>query len=124
MSLDNAPILDDLQQLKQQLEEFRSTNPPRSRLPESIWAAAAEAARRHGLHLTSKALRMDYAGLKKRLRPATQIAPASPAFLELLATSTECVVELESNGSRMRVALKGIPLDWAGLLSAWRATES
>lgn len=122
MSLDNPPIPAELQQLKQQLEEFRNTNPPRSRLPVSIWAAAVEAAQRHGLHLTSKTLRMDYAGLKKRSRPATQ---SSPAFLELLAaTPPECVVEVESAGSRMRVALKGIPLDWAGLLSAWRATES
>ena len=49
MSLDKPPIPDELQQLKQQLEEFRNSNPPRSRLPESIWTAAAEAAQRHGL---------------------------------------------------------------------------
>jgi hypothetical protein len=122
MSLDKPPLPAELQQLKQQLEEFRNTNPPRSRLPESIWTAAAQVAQQHGLHLTSKTLRLDYAGLKKRLRPATQ---ASPAFLELLAAApSECVVELESTGSRMRVALKGIPLDWASLLGAWRATGS
>jgi hypothetical protein len=111
-------------QLKQRLEEFRNTNPPRSRLPESIWAAACEAAQRHGLHLTSKTLRLDYAGLKKRLRSAPRSMPPSPAFLELVAaTPAECVVELEAAGSRMRVVLKGIPLDWTSLLSAWRATE-
>jgi hypothetical protein len=65
------------------------------------------------LHLTSKTLRLDYAGLKKRLRSAPQTLPPSPAFLELVtATPAECVVELESAGSRRRVALKGIPLDW------------
>ena len=38
---------------------------PRSRLPESIWPAAAEMAKRYGLHRTTKALRLDYAGIKE-----------------------------------------------------------
>src|SRR5437870_9285069 len=102
MSLDQSAIPTDLLQLKQQLEDFRSTNPPRSRLPESIWTAAVQAAQRHGLHLTSKTLRMDYAGLKKRTRPATQVSPPPPpAFVELLGSApAEYVVELESARSR------------------------
>jgi len=32
----------------------------------------------------------------------------------------EYVVELESPGGRIRVALKGAALDWASLLHAWR----
>jgi len=43
-----------------EVEEWRSANPPRTRLPESIWEAAVEMAQRHGLHCTTKALRMDY----------------------------------------------------------------
>jgi hypothetical protein len=34
----------------------------------------------------------------------------------------ECVVEVESNRGRMRVAMKGVTPDWAGLLRAWRET--
>lgn len=95
-----------------------------------MWAAAAEIAQRHGVHCTSKALRLDYTRLKKRLPPTAavtgQTRSARPDFLELLASSTssvaECVVEVESNRGRMRVAMKGVTPDWPGLLRAWRET--
>jgi hypothetical protein len=94
-----------------------------------MWAAAAEMAQRHGVHCTTKALRLDYTRLKKRLPAPVGLGPARSAradFLELLAPSasalTECVVEVESNRGRMRVAMKGVTPDWAGLLRAWRET--
>lgn len=122
MSVEKAAIPDDLLQLKHRLEQWRSTNPPRTRLPEPIWEAAAEMAQRHGLYRTIKALRLDYMALKKRLPANAPQAP--PAFLELLtppaAVAMECVVELESAGGRMRVTTKGETLDWARLLRAWR----
>jgi hypothetical protein len=126
MSHEKTPIPDDLLQLSQRLEEWRHANPPRTRLPEPIWEAATEMAQRHGLHCTTKALRMDYMRLKKRLPDAAPLprpAAAAPAFLELFATTAgpgECVVELESAGNRMRVSMKGVVLDWASLLHAWR----
>jgi hypothetical protein len=125
MSREKTAIPDDLLQLSQRLEAWRRENPPRTRLPEPVWVAAAEMAQRHGLHCTTKALRMDYTRLKKRLPPAVHpLLPAPPAFLELLASPAaapmECVVELESNCGRMRVAMKGTAPDWASLLHAWR----
>ena len=128
MSREKTAIPDDLQQLSERLEEWRRVNPRRTRLPEPIWEAAVEMAQRHGLHGTTKALRMDYTRLKKRLPAGTQPPkPASPpAFLELLAPSrgpVEYVVELESACGRMRVAMKGTPLDWANLLHAWREAD-
>ena len=130
MPHEKAVIPEDLLQLSQRFEEWRSAQPPRSRLPESMWAAAAEMAQRHGVHCTTKALRLDYTRLKKRL-PAAAVAgrarSAPPDFLELLTSSAssvaECVVEVESNRGRMRVALKGVTPDWAGLLRAWRETS-
>lgn len=125
MSREKTAIPDDLLQLSQRLEEWRSANPPRTRLPEPMWEAAVEMARRHGLHCATKALRMDYTRLKKRLPPAAQPPrTAPPAFLELVAAPAtapvECVVELESACGRMRVAMKGKAPDWASLLHAWR----
>ena len=125
MAHEKTAIPDDLLQLSQRLEEWRGANPPRTRLPESIWEAAVEMAQRHGLHCTTKALRMDCTRLKKRLPAGTQPPRSTPpAFLELLASPTtgpaECVVELESAGGRMRVTMKGAALDWASLLHAWR----
>jgi hypothetical protein len=125
MSREKTALPDDLLQLSQRLEEWRSANPPRTRLPEPIWEAAVEMAQRHGLHRTTKALRMDYTRLKKRLPVGPQpprLAP--PAFLEMLASPAippaEWVVELESAGGRMRVSMKGAALDWSSLLHAWR----
>ena len=82
-------------------------------------------AQRHGLHCTTKALRLDYMRLKKRLSVGTQPPRSTPpGFLELLASPAtgpvECVVELESAGDRMRVTMKGAAMDWASLLHAWR----
>jgi hypothetical protein len=126
MSHGNTAIPTDLLQLSQRLEEWRRSNPPRTRLPEAIWEAAAQMAQKHGLPCATKALRMDYTRLKKRLPSGTQ-SPRPAAFLELLTPPTrvpvECVVEVESAGSRMRIATKGTPLDWASLLHAWRETE-
>jgi hypothetical protein len=128
MSREKTTIPDDLLQLKQRLEEWRSAQPSRSRLPETFWVEAVEMARRYGLHLTAKTLRMDYMRLKKRLSPeaeCSQKVPRSgpPSFLELLSPSAglgECVVELEPASGKIRVAMKGMRLDWGGLLRAWR----
>src|SRR5438309_12125158 len=111
MSREKTAIADDLQQLSERLEEWRRVNPRRTRLPEPIWEAAVEMAQRHGLHCTTKTLRMDYSRLKKRLPAGTEPSrPVPPAFLELLASPTtgpvECVVELESAGDRMRMTMK------------------
>jgi hypothetical protein len=125
MSREKTAIPDDLLQLSRRVEEWRSANPPRTRLPEPIWEAAAEMAQRHGLHCTTKALRLDYTRLKKRLPPAAQLSrPTPPAFLELLTPPAtgpmEYVVEWESSQGRMRIATKGAALDWASFLQAWR----
>jgi hypothetical protein len=116
----------ELLELSQRLDQWRKDQPPRTRLPESIWAAAADMARRHGPHRTSKVLRLDYTRLKRRIAGASQPIPetAPAAFVELLGPvaggPVECVVEWESARGRMRVAMKGVTPDWAGLLRAWR----
>ena len=125
MPQQQTPIPPDLLELSQRLEQWRSEHPARSRLPESIWSAAAEMAKRHGMHRTTKALRLDYTGLRKRMPATEQLAGAPPArFVELLAPTAvspaECVVEWESARGRMRVAMKGVTPDWASLLRAWR----
>jgi len=129
-----APIPESIAQLQRQLDQFRGAQPQRTKLPESLWQAAVELARQHGVYAVAHPLRLDYTGLKKRLggvasprRKATK--PTKPVFVELItpqpATLGECVIEFESSsGGKMRIQWKGsAPPDWAGLLRAWRETE-
>ena len=121
-------------QLQQELEEFRSANPTRMRLPEPLWQAAVNLARQHGIWRTAKPLRLDYMGLKKRLvgTEGPRVKPAKlapPSFVELVpplpVTASECVIEFESTGgAKMRIQWKAsTPPDWGSLLRAWRGVQ-
>jgi len=125
------PIPEPIAQLQRQLDQFRSTQSRRTKLPESLWQAAVELARQHGVYCVAHPLRLDYMGLKKRLggSPGRRRKPAKPAFVELIAphpaTLEECVIEFESaSGGKLRIQWKAaVPPDWASLLRAWRETE-
>ena len=118
MVAETGEIAGDLEQLRRRFEEFRNTQSVRSRLPESLWAAAAELARRHGVNPTARALRLDYTGLRKRVenqgRPKRKRAMATPPnFVEFVAPGakpvTNCTVEVESaQGSKLRLELRGV----------------
>ena len=129
--MSTAVIPEPIAQLQRQLDQFRSTQSQRTKLPESLWQAAAELARQHGVYAVAHPLRLDYMGLKKRLGavPNLRRKAAKPAFVELIAphpaTLEDCVIEFESaSGGKMRIHWKAAaPPDWAGLLRAWRDTE-
>jgi hypothetical protein len=119
-------------QLQRQLDQFRSAQPHRAKIPEGMWEAAVELARQHGLYAVAHPLRLDYVGLKRRLEGVTKVERkkkvASPRFVELLAahpTAAECLIEFESkSGSKMRIQWKGSGApDWSSLLRAWREAE-
>ena len=118
-------------QLQRQLDEFRSTRPRGRKLPESVWQAAVELAREHGVYSVAHPLRLDYMGLKKRLGGVThrRRKARKPAFVELIgpnrAQLEECVIDFESSGgNKMRIQWKtAAPPDWASLLRAWRDAE-
>jgi hypothetical protein len=124
-------IPEPIVQLQRQLDQFRSTQQRRTKLPESLWQAAVELARQHGVYSVAHPLRLDYMGLKKRLgEPSSQRRKAPrPAFVELItphpAALEECVIEFESSrGAKMRIQWKATaPPDWASLLRAWRDTQ-
>ena len=59
-----AVIPEPIAQLQLQLNEIRSTQPRGKRLPDSVWQAAVELAREHGVYSVAHHLRLDYAGLK------------------------------------------------------------
>jgi hypothetical protein len=118
-------------QLQRQLDEFRSTRPRGRKLPESVWQAAVELAREHGVYSVAHPLRLDYMGLKKRLGGVThrRRKARKPAFVELIAPHAamlrECLIEFESwRGGKVRIQWKAAaPPDWMSLLRAWREAE-
>ena len=82
-----APIPESIAQLQRQLDQFRSTQPRRTKLPEPLWQAATELAREYGIYSVAHPLRLDYVGLKKRLGgiPTVRGKATKPAFVELTA---------------------------------------
>jgi hypothetical protein len=115
----------DLEELGERFDEFRSSHRKRERLPEELWAAAGEIAMRRGLDITARALRLDSNNLKKRMgqpadqpkakrgRPKKTLEAAPTAFMELLApiasAAASCIVEVESvRGGKLRMELKGL----------------
>ena len=141
MAQELAAHREDVEQLQRRFAEWRGTHAVRARLPEELWAAAAELAQRDGMDATARALEVDKPSLRKwagRLNPAPsqptrrksqpkQRVNALPAFVELLAsgsgTGTTCLVEVESpRGAKLRLELKAIPTsELAQLIRAFAA---
>jgi len=124
------PIPEAIVQLQRQLDQFRSTQPRRTKLPESLWQAAVELARQYGIYPVAHPLRLDYMGLKKRLGGVpSRRQETKPAFVELIAPHAtpleECIIEFDApSGSKMRIQWKAAaPGDWVSLLRAWREAE-
>jgi len=122
------PIPEAIAQLQGQLDQFRRTQPHRTRLPEPLWQAAVDLARQHGIYSVAHPLRLDYMGLKKRLGgvPTLRRKANTPAFVELAAPHAmplaEYAIDFECpSGRKMRFQWKAsAPPDWVSLLRAWR----
>jgi hypothetical protein len=132
MARQSIPLPESIKELQAQLDDFRSTHPPRTRLSESLWQSAVELARDQGVYLVSRSLRLGYMQLKQRLGGgwgARRAKKSQPKFIELIGRAREqgeeYVVEFESpDGAKMRVHCRiASPPDWAVLLRAWRRGE-
>ena len=124
-----ATIPEAIVQLQRQFDQFRSTQPVRTKLPEPLWQAAVELAREHGIYSVAHPLRLDYVGLKRRLggiHTTRQRPTKAAAFVELTAPQAtgqhECAIDFEGlSGRKMRIQWKSsAPPDWISLLRAWR----
>jgi hypothetical protein len=98
-----------LERIRKRLDAWRKSKKPRTRIPETLWAAAVEEAARCGVNRVAKALGLDYYSLKKRLDAS---GDPTPVFMELLPAAAGSVsgfsIELESrDGTKMRIQIKG-----------------
>ena len=122
-SLINAPaIRPTLEAVRHQFETWRKRRHCRSRIPEYLWQAAVEQCRGRSVYAVSRALRLNYNGLKNRVPKVTRrgSSPGGPAELGFVRVDlgspmppSECLVEMEtSNGARMRMSFKGAARDF------------
>lgn len=102
-----------VEEVGRRLEEWRqSRRHKRAAIPDELWSAAIEVARRDGLGRTAAALRLDYGKLKRLMKAAdgAETQSASPSFMELIAPDAaalaQCSIEMEGRRARIRIELK------------------
>jgi hypothetical protein len=122
-----ADVPDGMRGIHGRFARWRKSHTGRLPIPESLWSAAAEVAREHGVFRTSKVLSLEYGKLKRLAveshpagRRTVKLSAPSAAFAELLTPGTgsgaECVIELEGPRGKMRIQWKGSTTpDLAGL---------
>jgi hypothetical protein len=70
----------------QRFETWRASRRRGERIPEELWQAAAESARRHGLSATATMLKVSYYDLKRRVVAGTasrRSGSRAPMFVEV-----------------------------------------
>ena len=118
MSQENIPALPSpLDSLKYQFEQWRKTRKNRrERIPETLWSTAVELRKQYSVNQLSRALRLNYNDLKKRISEQNVYSKrkkiSSTDFVELAwqngFSASECVIEMEDTyGSKMRMSFKG-----------------
>jgi len=131
---DNGEVPAGMRRVCRRFERWRKGHKARLPIPEGLWAAAAQAAREHGVFRTAKVLHLEYGKLKRMVESApprprpTAVQPLGPAgFLELVPPQgmssepslSECFIELEGPRGKMRIRWKGTSVpDLAGLSRA------
>lgn len=107
----------NVDEVRSRFEQWRQTRQGKARIPDELWSAAIELARRDGVHRTATALHLDGGKLKRRMvashlrrRKATP-----PAFVELLASGgvpsglglPAYTIELEGRNGKLRIHCPG-----------------
>ena len=122
MQRSKTPVI-SLDEAKARFEQWRQTRKGKAAIPEELWSAAAEVARKEGVSRTSTELRLEWNELKRRVATAgaQRRRPASPAFVELLAppaeSTPECMIELEGRRGKLRIHVKGAAASYLATLS-------
>jgi hypothetical protein len=103
----------NVDEVRSRLEQWRRTRQGKARIPDELWSAAIEVARRDGVHRTAAALRLDGGKLKRRMvaSDSRSCKATPPAFVELMASGTtglpEYTIELEGRNGKLRIHCQG-----------------
>lgn len=112
----------NLEDLRFQLDQWRSERRKGTRIPAHFWQEATVLARLHGLSRVSNALGLNYSDLRKRLQPQGDSLPdngasKSASFVELkleALPTAPCSLHVERDKSgRVTVIFSGLTADEA-----------
>jgi hypothetical protein len=117
-----ANVPPSLSLARQQIEQWRSRQQGRKRLPRQLWQKAMALAQAYGVNKTARTLGLKYDSLRKHLETSAPDAgdrakagvPTGSDFIELLpealaAPCSECTIEWAGPRSvTMRMHVKGI----------------
>ena len=112
-----------LEEAKARFEAWRQNRKGKASIPDELWSAAVEVARKEGVSRTSTELRVEWNHLKRRMAAASAASPkaALPVFVELVAPRAqslpECTIELEGRRGKLRIQLKNVPASYLATLS-------
>ena len=101
------------------LEEWRRSRQGRAAIPDELWSAAIEVARRDGVTRTATALHLDGGKLKRLMVAADGVEKrvTTPSFMELIGPETgplaQCAIELKGRRGKVRIELKANAADLA-----------
>lgn len=113
---DTAP--NSLSKVTERFAAWRNAPKRSKKIPEDLWQAAVELSNEYSINQISKALRLSYTDLKKRVKmvskenlPTVKPQPRTK-FIELGiesgSSAPECIIEMEDgSGAKMRIHLHG-----------------
>lgn len=84
-------------EVRARFEEWRRNRKGKSRIPDELWSAAAQLARKNGINRTAAELHLDGGKLKRLMAEKTRPGKSAPAFVELLTPRSvsipECTID-------------------------------
>src|SRR5712691_10485998 len=104
----------DIDEVRIRFETWRQTREGRACIPDELWSAAVEVARRNGVNQTAAALHLDGGKLKRRMLAAGPVRDKTtpPGFVEMMlpqaVSASECTIELEGRNGKLRIHWKGV----------------
>jgi len=101
-----------IERLQARFANWRRNRQGRTAIPDELWSAASELARREGVNRIAAALHLDGGKLKRRMTAgATSARTVPPEFVELIVPRTtgrtEYTIELEGRQGKLRIHCKG-----------------
>ena len=100
-----------IDEVRARFEEWRKNRQGKSAIPDKLWSAAVQLARKDGVNRTAAELHLDGGKLKRLMVGKTTRGEPAPAFVELSTPRAisipECTIELEGLHGSVRIQLKG-----------------